>query len=253
MLSRVRFALQKSSPLPVDNLRRASAIDIKAMLGDPKFGADAVARVAQERSGRPGSSLNPGDRRAIYALVRQLGVHDMLEVGTWVGSSTLFAAQALADNGGGHLTSVDIIDVNAPNGPWKQRGFERSPADALAVLGLRDLVTFRISDSVAYLMADPNSYDLIFLDGSHEPDCVYSELPLALDHLKPGGAVLLHDYYEDGKSLDPSGKAIPGPWMAMRRAMREQPALAVLPIRYLPWETKLGTRATSLALVARTC
>src|SRR5262245_47449179 len=54
--------------------------------------------------------INPGDRRALYYLTRALAPENILEVGTHIGASTLYLARALAANGKGRITTVDILN-----------------------------------------------------------------------------------------------------------------------------------------------
>lgn len=45
--------------------------------------------------------------------------------------------------------------------------------------------------------------------------------------------------------------AIPGPVLGVQRLLDEGAPFEVLPLGTLPWETKLGSRTTSLALLLR--
>ena len=192
-------------------------------------------------------AVNPGDQRLVYALARTLRLQDVLEIGTNVGGSTVMFAMAMGDRG--RLTTVDIVDVNGPDGPARRIGRE-TPAELLQRLGQRN-VTFVTSRSTDFLRSCDRRFDLIFLDGAHEADVVYREIPLALGLLKPGGVILLHDVFPNLKPLWADGKVIPGPWLAIERLKRESAALRVEPFGRLPWATKQGSNVTSLALLLR--
>lgn len=194
--------------------------------------------------------VNPGDRRAIYYLVRALKPVNVLEIGTHVGASTLHIAAALRQNGIGNMTTVDIQDVNANDGYWKRFGLAQSPAGATSEIGMADRVQFRTMRSLDAL-AEPTRYDFVFLDGSHAASIVYQELPLALRRLLPNGTVLLHDYFPDAEPLWSDGVVIRGPFVACSRLKREDMQSKVIPLGALPWPTKLGSNVTSLAIVAR--
>lgn len=196
----------------------------------------------------PEGGVNPGDRRLLYQVARAMRATSLLEVGTHVGASTLVLALA-ANRNGGHLTTVDIADVNADDAEWKRRGCRFRPSDTLARAGV--VATFHRSDSVAWLAADRGSYDLIFLDGLHEAQQLYRELPLALRRLNPDGLILLHDVFPNYEPLWADGYVIPGPWMAVERCGRECSRLRVQPLGELPWPTKQGSNITSLAAVLR--
>lgn len=200
--------------------------------------------------------VNPGDRRAIYFLMRHFRAHSVLEIGTHIGASMVPITAALRRNRQQdqgkthHVTAVDIVDVNdEKTQPWRAYGSRYSPKEMLAKMGAADLVTFVVQPSIEYFSICDQHYDFIFLDGDHAGKTVYQELPAALRLLKEGGVVLLHDYFPGLRPLWPDGVVIPGPWLATTRLRSEGAALQVLPIGKLPWPTKQGTMTTSLAMV----
>lgn len=253
----------------VSTLRKASSIDLPAIWTDETAIAAfaAVAPTLERHAGAAPAAartdgnrgVNPGDRRAIFHLVRALRPQRVLEVGTNVGFSTLYIAAALAS--GARITTLDIIDVNDPaEQPWADAGgAPYLPRDLMRAAGFADMVRFVKSDSIAFLEqgrkqendAGQQPYDLIFLDGSHKAEVVYREIPLALGALAPGGVILLHDYYPDHRWLWNNKVVIPGPCLAVERLRAEGAQITVLPLGTLPWPTKLDSRVTSLALLAR--
>lgn len=199
-----------------------------------------------------GNGVNPGDRRALYYAISALRPRSVLEIGTHIGASTIHIASALRNSGEpAHLETVDIADVNAPDGPWKKVGLEVSPRDIARRLELADMITFYSTPSSSFMQNTEKKYDLIFLDGDHFPDTVYKEVSAALKLLNPDGIIVLHDYYPDAKPLFPDGIIIHGPYLAMNRIHAESPGMAVVPFGQLPWPTKQGTATTSLAFVVR--
>lgn len=199
-----------------------------------------------------GNGVNPGDRRALYYAVNSLRPHNVLEVGTHVGASTIHIASALNNlNETTGLQTVDIVDVNAPDGPWKKVGSKMCPRDIARSLGLADMIKFHASPSLDFMKTSKDRFDLIFLDGDHFPDTVYKEVGAALKLLNPGGVIMLHDYYPGGKALFPDGQIIHGPYLAMERVRAESPSITTVPLGELPWPTKQGSRVTSLAFVVR--
>lgn len=196
--------------------------------------------------------VNPGDRRALYYLVHALCPQNLLEVGTHIGASTVFFAEALsAISPQARMTTVDILDVNNPEGPWKQQGLAMPPRQYLEKLGTAGRVEFRVAPSSEYLKNAAQKFDFIFLDGDHSSRTVYDEVSLALKVLNPDGVILLHDYYPAARPLFKDGNIIAGPFMALNRIMNENKKIKVLPLGDLPWETKQGLRTTSLALLTR--
>jgi predicted O-methyltransferase YrrM len=197
--------------------------------------------------------VNPGDRRALYYLIMALNPQNVLEVGTHIGASTHHIARALKRlNQNGRITSVDIVDVNHPErGAWKQLGLPKSPRDFARELECLDHIDFHTGACLDLMRTSRQRYDLIFLDGDHRARAVYQEVSAALSLLKTGGAILLHDYYPGAEPLYPDNETISGPFRALERIRKENPAIGVLPLGDLPWPTKQGENVTSLALVAQ--
>lgn len=196
--------------------------------------------------------VNPGDRRALYALVRALKPASVLEIGTHIGSSTIHIAQALKTNGGGHLTTVDIYDVNHDQtGSWKKYQTPRPIKAMLEEIGLDNRVTFNAEGSISFLKKTDLNFDMIFLDGDHAAAAVYQEVSLALRHLSQDGIIILHDYFPHGRPLFDGEPIISGPYLGMRRLISENPSVKVVPLGDLPWPTKKGVNTTSLAVVLK--
>lgn len=196
--------------------------------------------------------VNPGDRRALHAIVARLRPASILEVGTHIGASTITLAasvQQLAFDS--HVTTVDIVDVNCATGPWRQAGLGACPQELLSRIDASHLVDFHTDSSHAFLAETPKRFELVFLDGSHTAAAVYRELPLAFRHLAPGGWIVLHDYFPHLQRLWKRGELIHGPWLAAERLRREGTQLNIVPFGELPWPTKGASQLTSLAALAR--
>ncbi|HKU60297.1 MAG TPA: class I SAM-dependent methyltransferase [Gemmatimonadales bacterium] len=234
------------------------SLDLAATFRDPAI--ETAWTAAERRIAVLGLSseggMNPGDRRALYYLIRRLRPERVLEIGTLAGASTVHLAAGLADawaeSPARRLLTVDIVDVNdSERAAWRRLGLAQSPRQAMERLGLGALVEFRTARSLELLAQPGEAYDLIFLDGDHRLETVVVEIPAALARLRPGGLLLLHDYFPDLRSLWPDGKVIDGPARAVRRLQRAGWPIAVQPLGELPWPTKQGTRWTSLAVLGR--
>jgi predicted O-methyltransferase YrrM len=249
--------LRRQPKLPFDgtNLRLGSRIDLAAVMNDAAIGAafaEDGARIADVYgTGEIGGGVNPGDRRALYHLIARLQPKRVLEIGTHVAASTVHIASALRRFvPDGRLTTVDIADVNGPNAAWKSFGMSAPPARIISDLGLGEITTF-VTNPAAKMLDTAERYDLIFLDGDHSPRAVYREISAALVILSPSGVIVLHDFYPGGKPLTPDGSVINGPSKAADRIGTESRDLAFVPLGLLPWPTKGGGNATSLAMVVR--
>jgi predicted O-methyltransferase YrrM len=240
--------LRNRADLPLDEIFRSTHIEAEWK----------EASQALERFSIPDSTggVNPGDRRALFHLVHFLKPQSVLEIGTHIGASTVHIASAmhLAARGSGkpsHLITVDISDVNsAEQRPWRNFGMEHSPAQMLEELQLGVSVEFVCDRSTDFARGSEEKFDLIFLDGDHSAGTVYQEIPMAINLLKEGGCVLLHDYFPGLEPLWSDGSVIPGPYLGAQRHMDEGAGFQVLPLGELPWPTKSGSKKTSLALLA---
>lgn len=225
--------------------------------GEIKRAWDVVAPELQNFEIADGNGgVNPGDRRAIFYLVKYFKPRSVLEVGTHIGSSTIHIAAALhagiENKEPGNLVSVDVRDVNDPIAkPWLQHRTKYSPIEMINKMGLGSLVEFVTSASLDYMAGCKQRYDFIFLDGDHAAKTVYQEIPAALALLEKSGLILLHDYFPKLNPLWSDGAIIPGAFLAADRLMTERTQFKVLPLGTLPWPTKLKSNTTSLALLVR--
>jgi predicted O-methyltransferase YrrM len=248
-----RFRTQPRLQMSGTNLRRASDLDLGAVMADATIAAAYVADhakiVALYGQDELSGGVNPGDRRAIYHLVASLKPLRVLELGTHISMSTAYIGMAMRSFSppGASLTTVDVLDVNAAGAAWQQLGLPESPKGMLDRLGIG--AEFVAALGLEFMQQARSDYDLIFLDGDHSDLAVYREISTALERLSPGGIILLHDYYPDCKPLTPEGSVIAGPARAGVRIQTESPHIKVVPLGELPWETKFGGRATSLAVV----
>jgi predicted O-methyltransferase YrrM len=259
---RVELHLVPKQPADgAEQLRRTlSQTDLRELLSDNERGTE-WRELEPELTRTIGAAnlpggVNPGDRRAIFSLLRSLAPQSVLEIGTHVGASTIHIIAALRLNRlrdpsqAPRLTTVDILDVNDPaNGPWRELRLPHSPREMAARLGAGSWTRFVVQPSLEYLTTSGERFDLIFLDGDHAAKTVYREVPAALRALNPGGVVLLHDFFPHLRPLWSDGSVLPGPWLATRRLQKEGARFEVLPFGSLPWPTKLGSSVSSLALM----
>jgi predicted O-methyltransferase YrrM len=198
-----------------------------------------------------GGGVNPGDRRALHTIIRTIKPANILEIGTHIGMSTYFLAEAAAINGNGKVTTVDILDVNNSTASWKRHGLKAPPSEIIAELGHAERTEFVIQPAQDYLSSNKNKFDLIFLDGDHTAQGVYQELVLALPALSQNGIIVMHDIYPNARPLFPNGDVLSGPIRGLERLIQESPELTYQSLSPLPWPTKEGTNITSLAVLLR--
>jgi len=256
LAERLRLLLRPGLRSTAQSAGAVGTLDPNLLFGAPGVEADwnAAAAGIATLGLTPEAGMNPGDRRALYYLVRHLQPGRVLEIGTQAGASTVHLAAGLADayraTAGPRLLTVDIKDVNHPeSAAWRAFGLPQSPRDAMQRLGYDGLVEFRTARSLDVLREAGEAWDLIFLDGDHRLKTVVAEIPAALARLRPGGFLLLHDFFPGRRPLWPDGKVIEGPQRAVELLRGAGWPVAVKPLGDLPWPTKQGTARTSLALL----
>lgn len=243
-------------------LAPADQFDVAGILDPVLFDDEwrALEAEVQRLTGSKASadhSSNAGDRRALYQFVRRLRPRAVLEIGTWLGISTLCIAAAMRQNINssgdrtGILTTIDALNVDSPAHPWRRCGLSRSPRDLISAAGLGNIVEFVTEESSIFLASAGRRFDFAYLDGSTAAARVYRDLQELPNVLHTGAAALLHVYFPGGRPLWPGEPAITGPWRAVNRLQAEGVSIAARPLRELPWQTKRGGRTTSLALIAR--
>jgi SAM-dependent methyltransferase len=111
----------------------------------------------------------------------------VLEVGSWLGRSTIALASAAET-----VHAVDWHRGDAHTGPLGTlTPFLRN----LVRYGARDRVVVHVArvEDVAPVLA-PRSFDLAFIDGLHTEDAVRRDAALLVDKVRDGGLLAFHDY-----------------------------------------------------------
>ncbi len=231
----------------------ATGIDLKAIWSDPEIEKDwkrDSALLDQFVLPDGTGGVSPGDRRAIYYLVRFFDPSRILEIGTHIGASTVHLAAAALHGQSTYLKSVDLSDVNDPEiEPWRKAGATRSPRKMVEEIGAGEKVEFKVGSSLEYLAGQETSYDFIFLDGDHSAETVYREIPLAMARIRQGGVILLHDYFPRHRPFHRRCHVSPGPCLAVDRLIAEGADIEVIPLGSLPWGNSKFSDQTSLALL----
>ena len=255
-LEAARLRAVASRDCNTTSLRSVSALNIADAFADREIHSRWLMESAKLRTFRiPGGigEVSPGERRALFYIVRALRPSTALEIGTHVGASTIHIALAMelySRTTGLQLISVDCVDVNDRIvQPWRRHGCRYSPAAMIERIGCGCATEFVVDSSLSYLRSCGMSFDLVFLDGDHRAETVYQEIPLALELLNRDGVILLHDYYSNNRRVSPDVVAIGGPYLAAKRLSREGAALTVRPVGALPWQTMPKTNLSSLAVL----
>jgi hypothetical protein len=118
----------------------------------------------------------------LYGIAYGTGAQNVLEIGTSDGTSTLALLKAVSETGG-HLTSIDIVDVPVA----------RALVDKF---GLSKHWTFVQGDSqvvLSQLLAQRREYDCILVDAGHSRAEATADFTQSSKMLRRGGVMFTHD------------------------------------------------------------
>lgn len=147
--------------------------------------------------------LSPEQGQLIRALILNIAPRHIVEIGTFIGVSTIWMAGALEEIGGeSAISSIDlfqdILPFQSSNFIYIDKPLKRLK-DRLDRIGLRHRVNFfkgnsvQIGSNYARLINKP--IDFLYIDGDHTvPGCL-TDFNLYEPHVVDGGFILLHDIY----------------------------------------------------------
>lgn len=136
-------------------------------------------------------SASEGEKMLLHWLIRELKPETVVETGTHRGLATLYMAQALEENGKGHLHTYDPYD-------WGQKGnFRKFPALEKRITSHQER-----GDS-----CDIENIDFAFIDGFHEKEEVDTEIAKIFPNLSKRAVVVFHDcWYGDTDGVNEAVK-----------------------------------------------
>jgi predicted O-methyltransferase YrrM len=135
--------------------------------------------------------IGPASGQLCYLVARLIGARNIFELGSGFGYSTAWFARAVQENGGGTVHHV----------VWDE-DLSRRARTQLAALGFADIVSYHVAEAVATLRESDGPFDLIFsdIDKTGYP----ASLPVILEKLRPGGALIVDNMLWHGRVLDES-------------------------------------------------
>lgn len=170
---------------------------IVAFCDDAHAGLDpalAQAFSTPDRTGIPAIMVGRSEGKLLGLLVRLSGAKRAVEVGTLAGFSAIHIARNLA--AGGHLWTIENETEHAE---VARKNFRTA--------GLETQVSVIVDDGPQGLegLIDEGPFDLVFLDADKERYDIYTRW--ALDHLRPGGLILVDNAYFFGLLLEETEEA----------------------------------------------
>jgi predicted O-methyltransferase YrrM len=149
---------------------------------EPQPGSDSQLHQLDANRGVSGM-----DGVYMFNLARKLKPKRTVEVGFAEGVSTLFFLAAVKANGGGLHVAIDPFERTDHHGVGLEKVRESGMGEHFRFMEATSL------SALPALAAEGSSFEIIFIDGDHRFDAVFTDFILA-DQLCPmGGYILLHD------------------------------------------------------------
>ena len=147
-----------------------------------------------QQTGIPAIMVGRSEGQLLGLLVRLTGTRKAVEVGTLAGFSAIHIARNLPADG--YLWTIE----NEPEHAQIAR-------NNLHAAGLEECVQVVVADGPSGLesLADKGPFDLVFLDADKERYDIYTRW--AIEHLRPGGLILVDNAYFFGRLLEDADDA----------------------------------------------
>jgi SAM-dependent methyltransferase len=130
------------------------------------------------------------------------------EVGAFYGANMVSVAETYGVHPDSTLIAIDPWTdyVDYPEYKGEQMSIYNAFVDNMEVCGLSERVTVKRGYSHEVLPTlEDNSFDIIYIDGNHEPEYVLEDAVLAFRKLKVGGRLIFDDYGWGGPDLTKRG------------------------------------------------
>lgn len=155
---------------------------------------DALAEALRdsEKAGLPAIAVSPAHGKFLHLLVRAIGAHRVLEIGTLGGYSTIWLARALPEGG-----RVVTLELKPEHAEVARKNLERA--------GVAAHVSIRVGAALdtlkAMIAGHEGHFDLVFIDADKENMADYFRLSLALSH--SGTVIVADNVVRDGAVVNP--------------------------------------------------
>jgi caffeoyl-CoA O-methyltransferase len=165
--------------------------EIQNYAEDHTSGESAVLRELREHcyAHYSDSSMLSGfvQGRILSMFSRMIRPNKVLEIGTYLGYSTICLAEGLAEGG-----EVVSLDMNEETNAVAQSFIDKTD--------LGDRIQLRLGDAIFMLPHMAGPYDLVFIDADKPNYCNYYNL--VFDKVRPGGFIIADNVLWSGRVLD---------------------------------------------------
>lgn len=131
-----------------------------------------------------------------------------LEIGTFYGANLISVANSYASHPDSKMHCIDPWEdyEDYPEYKQKQVSIYQSFLNNIETSGSKDKITVhRGYSNNEVLKFDDNMFDIIYIDGNHEPEYVLEDAVLSFRKLKNGGIMIFDDYGWGGPNLTKRG------------------------------------------------
>ncbi len=173
----------------------------KSLLADNSKWAQTLVEMYNEPVSFP-ASLPPSQGKMLHDLILQHAPSIVVEIGCFIGVSSVWIGSALKKLGGGRLFSVDLFFPKSPAQP-NHSGFIYDPfnfaKEKIDAAELSDFVEFFRMNSVDFgrrlREITGAEVDFLFIDGDHTIGGCLDDFITFYPNVRVGGNILFHDIY----------------------------------------------------------
>jgi len=168
------------------------------MLGsDNVYRSEVIKEVDRLPCSHP-ASVNIDVANLYYSFTKMVRPLLVVEIGCFIGFSTLHFAQALREQGFGKIISIDAFDwdVDAGNGEQNRQEVAEHYRKKSQ---LEDIITY-VKGYSGQVYADltkdiEQQIDLLYIDGDHSVKGAFEDFNTYYDDVRVGGYLILHDIF----------------------------------------------------------
>jgi hypothetical protein len=122
----------------------------------------------------------------------QTGQVQILEIGSWEGRSTVWLLERYPD---ATIACIDTFEGGQENqGSTSLNGLEERFRSNICVHADRVKIHKGNSGDMLFQVGPPNTFDIIYVDGSHTSWDALVDIIISFQLLKPGGIMMIDDY-----------------------------------------------------------